>query len=39
VKRKLVVAMQREVSVGERKPTSAKIVALKYIREFWILWS
>lgn len=35
VKRKFVVAMERDVSVGEEKPTRRKIVAEKYIREFW----
>lgn len=31
---KLVPAMDREVNVGEEKPTREKIVAEKYIREF-----
>jgi len=35
VKRKFVSAMLREVRVGERKPTREKMVALKYMREFW----
>jgi hypothetical protein len=35
VKTKFVVAMESEVKVGERKPTRAKMVAEKYIREFW----
>lgn len=34
VKRKFVVEMERDVSVGEVKPTRRKIVAEKYIREF-----
>lgn len=34
VKRKFVIAMDKEVSIGERKPTSAKMEAEKYIREF-----
>lgn len=28
-------AMESEVRVGERKPTREKMVAEKYIREFW----
>jgi hypothetical protein len=34
VKRKFVMAMESEVSVGDSKPTSRKIVAEKYIKEF-----
>lgn len=34
VKAKFVVAMEREVRVGERKPRRRKMVAEKYIREF-----
>lgn len=34
VKRKFVVAMEREVAIGEVKPTREKIVAEKYMREF-----
>lgn len=32
---KLVPAIDREVKVGEEKPTREKIVAEKYIREFY----
>lgn len=39
VKRKLVEAMEREVKVGERKPTREKIVAEKYIREFCVYFA
>jgi len=35
VKAKFVRAMEREVRVGERKPTREKMVAEKYMREFW----
>lgn len=35
VKRKFVRAMESEVRVGEEKPTMRKIVAEKYMREFW----
>jgi hypothetical protein len=35
VKRKFVRAMERDVSVGLWKPTRRKIVAEKYIREFY----
>lgn len=34
VPRKLVMAMEREVSVGEENPMREKMVAEKYIREF-----
>lgn len=34
VKTKLVKAIHREVRVGDLKPTIAKIVAEKYMREF-----
>jgi hypothetical protein len=37
VKRKFVRAMERDVSVGEWKPTRRKIVAEKYIREFCLI--
>lgn len=33
--RKFVIATVREVSVGDAKPRRVKIVALKYIKEFW----
>ena len=36
VKTKFVEAMEREVKVGERKPTRAKMVAEKYMREFCV---
>jgi hypothetical protein len=35
VKIKFVTAMEREVKTGEVKPTRAKIVAEKYIKEFY----
>lgn len=35
VKAKFVRAMEREVRVGEWKPTRRKMVAEKYIMEFW----
>lgn len=35
VKAKFVRAMEREVRVGERNPTREKMVAEKYMREFW----
>lgn len=35
VKVKLVRAMERDVRVGDEKPRREKIVAEKYIREFW----
>lgn len=35
VKMKLVRAMDRDVSVGEENPMTEKIVAEKYMREFW----
>lgn len=34
VQMKLVPAIDREVNVGEEKPTREKMVAEKYIREF-----
>jgi len=34
VKAKFVTAMQREVKVGDLKPTMAKMVAEKYMSEF-----
>lgn len=37
VKRKFVVATEREVSVGVAKPRREKSVAEKYIREFWVV--
>jgi hypothetical protein len=37
VQRKLVMAMEREVNVGEENPMKEKIVAEKYMREFWRL--
>lgn len=35
MKTKFVQAMERDVKVGDWKPTRLKIVAEKYIREFW----
>lgn len=35
VKKKFVRAMERDVSVGEWKERREKMVAEKYIREFW----
>jgi hypothetical protein len=35
VKAKFVQAMESEVRVGEVKPRRAKMVAEKYMREFW----
>ena len=37
VKRKFVVATEREVSVGVAKPRREKRVAEKYMREFWVV--
>jgi hypothetical protein len=39
VKKKFARAMESDVSVGEWKPTRRKIVAEKYMREFWGLVS
>lgn len=36
VKRKLVLATEREVRVGVAKPRREKRVAEKYMREFWV---
>lgn len=36
VKEKFVRAMEREVRVGEVKPRREKMVAEKYMREFWV---
>jgi hypothetical protein len=38
VKRKFVMAMERDVRVGDSNPTRRNIVAEKYIREFWSLF-
>lgn len=35
MKRRFVRAMEREVRVGEEKLRREKMVAEKYIREFW----
>ena len=36
VQTRLVTAIDKEVKVGEEKPMREKMVAEKYIREFWV---